>query len=88
MESVATVSATTPPAQSATPSGSAPAVSRVPMMSSTPSVPAARPATPSGRVRSERSTQFARATSSGRVDAMIAARLACTVCMAVKLSPR
>ena len=51
-------------------------------------VPATKPAAPRGRTRSPKTISPPRATSSGMVEAMIAASDASTVCMATKFSPR
>lgn len=58
------------------------------MISATPRMPAASPAYPKGRSRSPNRAQPASATSSGMVEAMIAAKEASIHCMATKFRPR
>ena len=87
-DSVATVSAMTPRTQSSTPIMSSPPPNRAPMMIATPAMPATSPNSACGRSFSPRNSQPDSATSSGMVEAMIAASDASTVCMATKFRPR
>jgi hypothetical protein len=86
--SVAKVSASAPIAHRPMATGSAPPEMRVLMIRATPAKPAISPAVPSGPIRSPANAQPAAATSSGMVEAMIAATDASSVCIATQLSPR
>jgi hypothetical protein len=83
-DSVATASATTPTTHSASPNGSTPPVMRVPMISATPTNPATSPATPISGSRSPQTAHSAKATTSGMLEATMAATEAGMVCIATK----
>ena len=86
--SVATVRDITPITHRTKPNKSMPPCNRAPMIRTTPNSPASNPMIPKGRTRVPNTPQPTSATSSGMVDAMIAASDAGIVCIATKFRPR